>query len=346
MTGPHLRRLSEALLHAYPSRDGLEQVLYFDLDKPLGHIVGNVGMSEAVFAVITQARAEGWLDTLIDAILVDRRGNPLLRQWAADIGWQTEPDQLEALSNLERTIRAHAPELDPMRWRQRLAQQESRTCRIDAETATGYVPFGTGFLIGPDLCLTAGHVIEEALGASHKPEDLRLWFPDEQACGLHTDWQAARSPRSPVDELANPNGMLPEQDQLDFAVLRIAGSPGTDRLSSGQPRGWITTMRERALEQFDELVLLQHLDGESQTMAFGAVIDFNGNHTRLRHTVNTAHGSSGAPCFDISLDLVAVHQGGDPDKRRSHLPTHNVAIPALAIRRALPAALNAFRRLH
>ncbi|SDT13523.1 Trypsin-like peptidase domain-containing protein [Actinoplanes derwentensis] len=317
--------------------------MYYYLDRQLGHIVGNVGMSEATFTVITVARAEGWLDEFIKAVLVDRSGNPLLRQWASDVGWNTEPvEQPEVLSTLERTVRAHAPELDPARWRQRLARQESRTCRIDMGTSAGYVPFGTGFLIGPDLCLTAGHVVEEALKVGRKPDALRLRFVNNRAFGLHTDWRVAQSSRSPVDELADPGGRLPAPNELDFAVLRVAGSPGTELLASGERRGWVTKIRERAVEQYDELVVLQHLDGEPQSLAFGAAIDFNGNHTRLRHTVNTAHGSSGAPCFDIKLDLVAVHQGGDPDRRRGHLPTHNLAVPALMIRGVLSPEINAF----
>jgi effector-associated domain 1 (EAD1)-containing protein/trypsin-like peptidase len=332
LTGRQLRRLSEALLHAYPNRDGLEQVLDFDLERPLNHLVGNVGMSESVFAVIIAARSQGWLDAFVDAVLEDRPGNPLLRKWVADVEWA----QPGVPAHFERTIRPSAPELQPQPWRNLMARLEERTCRIDAETAAGCVPFGTGFLIGPGLCLTAGHVIEEARDRGHEPPALRLRFGDGEQFGLDPDWAAARSPRSPVDNLAEPGDRVPDPGELDFAVLRVAGSPG-------KSRGWISALRERAPERYDELAILQHLGGEPLTLAFGTVIGFNGNHTRLRHTVNTAHGSSGAPLFDIRMNLVAVHQSGDPDRRQHHLPTHNLAVPALAIRRALPDDLDAFR---
>ncbi|XVV17198.1 effector-associated domain EAD1-containing protein [Actinoplanes sp. CA-131856] len=336
MTGRQLRGLSEALLDAYPNRDGLAQVLEFDLERPLNRMVGNAGMSDTVFAVLIAARSEGWLGDLVGAVVEDRPGNPALRRWVADTGWRPEPAPAEIPDHFERTIRAHAPELQPELWRKQLAQLEARTCRIDAETGNGYAPFGTGFLVGPSLCLTADHVIEEARSKGYEPVALRLRFPDGEVFRPDADPIAARSPRSPVDELAEPGGRLPEADHLDFAVLRVAGGPGDSR-------GWVSTLRERALERYDELMILHHLDGESQTMAFGPAIGFNGNSTRLRHTVNTSHGSSGAPLFDVSLNLVALHQSGDPDKRVSHLPTHNLAIPALAIRRALPAELDAFR---
>ncbi|MEU8819389.1 effector-associated domain EAD1-containing protein [Actinoplanes sp. NPDC048796] len=336
MTGRQLRGLSDALLDAYPNRDGFEQLLEFDLERSLNRMVGNVNMTDTVFAVLLAARSQGWLAALVDAAREDRPGNPVLRQWITEVDWRSEPAPAAIPDHFERTIRPHAPELQPRAWHQRWAELEARTCRIDAETAGGYAPFGTGFLVGPGLCLTAGHVIEEAKIKGHEPDALRLRFPGGQMFRPDADPVAASSPRSPVDELADPGGRLPDPGHLDFALLRIAGRPGDSR-------GWISDVRERVLEPYDELAILHHLDGEDQTLAFGSTIGLNGNGTRLRHTVNTAHGSSGAPLFDISLKLVAVHQSGDPDKRVNHLPTHNLAVPALALLRALPAELGAFR---
>jgi hypothetical protein len=143
-----MRQLSEALLHAYPHREGLEQVLEFDLERSLNQLVGNASTTDTVFAVLIAARSQGWLDDFVDAVLADRPGNPLLKRWAAEIEWQPKPAQEPVPDNFERTIRAHAPEIQPGPWRKKLAQLENRTCRIDAETSGGYVPFGTGFLIG------------------------------------------------------------------------------------------------------------------------------------------------------------------------------------------------------
>jgi hypothetical protein len=348
LSGRQLRRLAEALLHAYPSRGGLEQVLRFDLDRRLADLVGNVGMSEVVFAVITTGEAEGWLPDLVDAVLADRAGNPLLRAWAADTGWRpgaVVPEPPAGADNLERTVRARAPELDPADWRARLAAAEAMVCRIGAETPLGWRTLGTGFLVGPDLCLTACHVVDDVRAGGIAPSAVRLQFgygrddgsgrPAGATHELDADWLVACSPPSDVDRLEEPGDRLPRPDELDFAVLRVAGSPGL-------AQGWVRSVRRDVLAGYDELIMLQHLDGEPLSLAFGPTIDFNANGTRLRHMVNTAHGSSGAPVFDIAVALVGVHQGSDPDARRQHLPTHNRAVPIAAIRRALPPAVAAF----
>ncbi|WP_238009465.1 effector-associated domain EAD1-containing protein [Dactylosporangium sp. AC04546] len=357
--GRQLRQLAEALLSAYPSRSDLEQVLFFDLELQLSSLVGNVGMREVIFAVITAGEAQGWLPQFIDGVLADRGRNPLIRQWAVDTGWapaagaaaQTpaeprtftveELDQPAGASSLERTIRRHAPELDPAAWRSRLAAAEALVCRIDVETSTGARPLGTGFLIGPDLCLTAYHVVEDVHSGRTLPGSLRLRFGYRPASTgvvfeLEPDWLVAWSPPSAVDDDASPGDQLPGEHELDFAVLRVAGAPGKQPAASGAPRGWVEAVRLDAIAPYDELVLLHHPNAAALTLAFGALLDVNGNGTRLRHTVNTAPGSSGSPCFDISMALVAMHHGSDPDTSKLHLPTHNRAVPIAAIRRALP----------
>jgi hypothetical protein len=66
----------------------------------------------------------------------------------------------------------------------------------------------------------------------------------------------------------------------------------------------------------------------------------NGNGTRLRYDTNTEGGSSGSPCLDAKLNLVALHHGGDPDTGR--LAQYNQGIPIdrivshLAARRVVP----------
>jgi hypothetical protein len=316
-------------------------------------------MREVVFTIISAGNAQGWLPQFIEEVVADRGRNPLVRQWVADTGWApldraavptpTEPhtftieelDQPASASSLERTIRRHAPELDPVAWRGRLAAAEGLVCRIDVEMPTGAQPLGTGFLIGPDLCLTAYHVVKDVHVGRTPPGSLRLRFGYRRsstgvAFELEPDWLMAWSPPSPVDDEASPGDRVPGNQELDFAVLRVAGAPGKLPTASGVPRGWAEAVRFGAIAPYDELVLLHHPNAAALTLAFGAVLDVNGNGTRLRHTVNTAPGSSGSPCFDISMALVAMHHGSDPDTSKLHLPTHNRAVPIAAIRRALP----------
>ncbi len=53
--------------------------------------------------------------------------------------------------------------------------------------------------------------------------------------------------------------------------------------------------------------------------------------TRLRHKTATLPGSSGAPCFNANLDLVALHHAGDPAETPGRPAEYNQAIPIGAI---------------
>ncbi|GAB3847470.1 trypsin-like peptidase domain-containing protein [Dactylosporangium cerinum] len=324
LTGRRLGDLSEALLAAYPNRTDLDQLVFFSLDRRLSDYVGDaVGQRQAVFALITAARAEGWLAALVDAVFLDRGGNPLVREWVAANGSlsvaASGQDYATDDVRLERTIRGHVPDLDPAVLRRRLEDAEGRVCRIETDTPAGPRPLGTGVLVGPGLCLTAQHVIAGVQGV-----DVRLRFDYRSATAtghvfaLEQDWFATGDP------------------QLDFAVLRVDGKLG------GEPRGWVESVRVDAPEPYEDLFLLHHPEGGPLRMSIGPLLDVDVDGTRLRHAVNTAPGSSGAPCFDTRLALVAMHQGGDPDIRPQHRPTHNRAVPITAIRRALPPDLAAF----
>ena len=61
------------------------------------------------------------------------------------------------------------------------------------------------------------------------------------------------------------------------------------------------------------------------------VIGLNENGTRLKYKVNTEGGSSGAPCFNTTLDLLALHHSGDPNFDPAHKPQYNEGIPIDAI---------------
>ncbi|MEV4137329.1 effector-associated domain EAD1-containing protein [Dactylosporangium sp. NPDC049742] len=345
MTGRRLGSLLEAILAAYPSRADLDRLLLFSLDRRLSDYAGETGLRQVVFELIRAAQAEGWLAQLVDAVYVDRGGNQLVRAWVAANGSlsvaATGQDFATDEGGLERTIRGHVPDLDPAQLRQRIEEAEGRVCRVEADTTAGPRPLGTGVLVGPGLCLTAYHVISGVQG-----DAIRLRFDYRSAAGtghvfaLERDWLAASARPSAADGTAD--AAVPDPAELDFAVLRVAGDPGKQPAPSGAPRGWIESVRVDAPEPYDDLFLLHHPDGRPLRLSIGPLLDVNANGTRLRHAVNTAPGSSGAPCFDVNLALVAMHQGGDPDFRPQHRPTHNRAIPISAIRRALPPSLAAF----
>ena len=77
------------------------------------------------------------------------------------------------------------------------------------------------------------------------------------------------------------------------------------------------------------MFLLQHPKGEPLQLTVGTVTGFNSAGTRVRYDANSKDGSSGSPCFDADLQLVALHHAHDPDSP----PKWNQAIPFSVIKK-------------
>jgi S1-C subfamily serine protease len=331
--GPAMRRLNDALRTAFFPPRRFEQFLHDTLDISLPDITMAGDYTTIVSDVLREARAAGWLEDLVAAAREVRPQNAGIVAAARDLG------MVDDRSALERILNTSLPEIDSEVWLARYGELEGQVCRI--ETATGG-PIGTGFLVGPGRCLTNHHVID-----GRDPAAIRLRFDYRRAangrdlydgtiCRLAEPWFEALSPPSPLDLLPDTGGSLPAPDQLDIAVLTVAGSPGNRPVGRGAEapdapsRGWIR-MADVPAAPGDALFVLQHPAGEPLKLAVGSVIDVNVNGTRLRHRANTRPGSSGSPCFNARLELVGVHHAGDPLHESQGPPRYNSAVPAPAI---------------
>jgi hypothetical protein len=118
---------------------------------------------------------------------------------------------------------------------------------------------------------------------------------------------------------------------LDYALLRLAKPMGTTAgaNAAGGPRGFITTKRGTPSPADKSIVfVLQHPSGDPLKMAIGVAKGVNPNETRVLHDANTEHGSSGSPCLNAKLELVALHNAGDPlYDGVIGTPTQNQAVP-------------------
>lgn len=80
------RALYEALLSAYPDYDDLARMLDFDCGITLRHIVSaDRNQQDVIHAVITQARAKGWITKLVLAAADDVPGNAELAEMASTV---------------------------------------------------------------------------------------------------------------------------------------------------------------------------------------------------------------------------------------------------------------------
>ena len=229
---------------------------------------------------------------LLSAVL----GNEDARQGAADGFERLFPDN---------------PYQNPSDWERRKREIEGRVCRIvRADTGDAVEPIGTGFLVGPDLVLTNFHVIADpATGISYAdfPTGYRCQFDYLQAGDSGTLLELAANPLVDKSSAKAP----PQADGLDFALLRIAAALGNENTTSGEKRGYERLNNLAQPGSNSVVVVFQH-PGE-QALRFSAgplTAPITNNY--VKHRASTEPGSSGAPCFDFSLRLLALHHRG-PD---------------------------------
>jgi hypothetical protein len=252
---------------------------------------------------------------------------------------------LAELPGLERIVREANPLLNMAVWFQRGARVEDRVCRIDLQDQ----PVATGFPVGPDVVLTNYHVLEPVIDGRVPATAVALRFGYKQLADqtilsgtvyrLAADWKIDVSPYSPLDLRSDPDDRDRDPTQLDYALVRVAGKPGEDKVDSqgpadAPPRGWLPLPAAEVDWKPDApLFIVQHPQGSPLSFALdtNAIIAANADRTRVRYRTNTEPGSSGSPCFNLLWELVALHHIGDP----AFHATYNQGIPAAAIYKLL-----------
>ena len=148
---------------------------------------------------------------------------------------------------------------------------------------------------------------------------------------------------SSVDLVADPKPGNPGDDELDYALLRLAEPVGELPVGKGanaEPRGWLalgTTAVDFPSKQV--VAILQHPETLPMKLALSTseVITVTGGGRRIRYTLPTENGSSGSPVFDGDWTVIALHHSGDP---RFLNPSYNEAIP-IALVAARPKVASA-----
>jgi V8-like Glu-specific endopeptidase len=335
LSGGQAERLSAALRDAF-SFDEFSRLLYYAFRKRLDDITLGGSFETRVFDVILEAERGGWVQGLISAACDYRPGDVALRTLAVDVGLSAVDVPV-----LERIVSGSTFH-DTGPWLARLGELERQVCRVEIPAGT---PKGTGFLVAPDVALTAYHVIQELHEKGGSPHEARLRFDFKSPVvspgtefRLADDWLVAWRPPGLADFAADAGDQVPAPaaDELDFVLLRVQGSPGkqsaglTSGMQGAPARGWIRAAQVGVdgYAAKHTLLILQHPLGMPLKLAFGQSGGLNASGTRLRYQVSTDFGSSGSPCLNASLELIGLHQGGDT----SRTPGYNSAVPIAAIR--------------
>ncbi len=357
LTGQQYQQLTTALLMAFPTPIKLAEMVQYRIGKNLYTIAIGDDLEEIVFKLIRTAEAEGWIAHLIIAARESNPGNPALLAFSQQFGLAPgTPLQPE----LERIIKATNSFLDVNKWRTKLGQIETQVCRIEIRSNLGMI-YGTGFLLASDVVITNYHVMEAVIegeqgrttnrGTSAMPSDVILRFDYKRLADGTTlnpgtvyhlpaeNWLIDKSPMSSVDSVPEPKYSLPEPDQLDYALLRVDGTPGNDAVGNkaepaAPPRKWIEVLTQpHNIHPNTALFIVQHPQGDPLQLALDtdAIIGVNANSTRVSYRTNTLPGSSGSPCFNSNWELIALHHSGDPNFDPVHKPVYNEGIPITAI---------------
>ncbi len=151
----------------------------------------------------------------------------------------------------------------------------------------------SGFLVGPDILVTAGHCYQ----SYDSPENVCKNF----------HWVFDYNMKSPYH---NPTANIPNENiyrckrvldtQLnsdnDFSIIQL------DRVVTGRKHLPFRTYGK--IPDSTSLVVIGHPSGLPTKISDGGKITFNGDPTRFSTTLDTFHGNSGSAVFDAKTGLL------------------------------------------
>ena len=282
-----------------------------------------------------QGRVWQFASALFRRSYLDDQLGPLLAEFAARPPEQEDPALQAALVKRANTLASRE-------LREFLIENEGKVCVVVAtlqHPLPGDVPvrLGTGFLVGPDLVLTAYHTLARHIAAGKaivpSPGDCYALFDYYEGEPLAdpiaipegairvpfaTDWLVDSKEEMDKDGLfltPDPDQLQQLTQRLDFALVRLAQPVGrqTRRPTGGPRRSWVKLPVNvpLALADDDRIIIPQHPQGNPQEIDFGrySATDtaFDASGTRMRYTTETDRGTSGAPCFNQHFRLVGMH---------------------------------------
>lgn len=247
-----------------------------------------------------------------------------------------EPEPVGTLNAITAALAGLAP-LES--WEQLSVDARRRVAMLER----GGQPVGTGVLVGPDVLLTAGHVIGlvgpvSAPASAAAAADLMAVFdfrptpgrsPAETGVRVPVSELLDGSPPSAAELGETPPIAEPGPDRLDFALLRLAyAAPAAQESGTAAARGHYAMAAgayKFGAQSF--FLIFQHPLGNGLHVSRALGAKSNAAATRFRYTANTMDGSSGSPVIDARGLLVGIHH--------YYVAGLNQAVPVSAIARAV-----------
>jgi hypothetical protein len=244
-------------------------------------------LSTAADLIRFAARTDGMLPELILGVWRAQFDNPEVLAFIDDIGLGPTIRGTDTLpeSEIRRTLRE---------YRGSIGAIEMRTCSVWKRKQ----PNGCGFLIGPNIVTTLSRV------SGTDPGDIQMWFSmvrfndrflsEGQSARPH---KRANLQKPPITErhameIDRPLGSVPVEESF-------AGSGAT-------PRGWLTPITRVPIPG-EPIFWLWRDNGV--TFVSGTKVPSMDHVETLRIPAASAPLAAGAPCFDLNLNVVGMHDG-------------------------------------
>lgn len=179
----------------------------------------------------------------------------------------------------------------------RLVQQCICRIRVRSDGRSGWA---TGFLIAPGIIITNHHVFPSQARVGTSRIEFGHWVN-----------VAGEVPRLADEFELDPAGFYVADEKLDLAAVAVAAKGALGGLVAD--KGFLRLIPETGKVKTDDFVtILQHPDGDPLQIALreNKVTRAEDGESFIWYAADTAHGSSGAPVFNDSLQVVALHSSG------------------------------------
>lgn len=154
-------------------------------------------------------------------------------------------------------------------------------------------PSCSGFLIGPDILVTAGHCYQGFDRPNNICRDYKWVFDYQLNSATHDPSQ-----NIPVENIYGCEEILSNTltNSMDFAIIRL------DRKVTDRP--FLKFRREGKLANNESLVVIGNPSGLPTKIAANAFVTRNNEPTRFSASLDTFAGNSGSAVFNASTGLV------------------------------------------
>jgi hypothetical protein len=175
----------------------------------------------------------------------------------------------------------------------RTLRDAENLCSGEAYAEQPVAPICSGFLVGPDLLVTAGHCYK----SFSTPENVCKSF------AWVFDYNKKSASHNPTKDISLQNIYLCHSivevqltDTMDFAIIRL------DRKVQG--RNVLKVRETGKVNSAAELVVIGHPTGLPTKVSPKGKVTKNTEVTTISATLDTFHGNSGSAVFDASTGLV------------------------------------------